>query len=176
MICESCEQPIERMEDAWGEWFALRDTSDSNGRMLARRFRIVHHFTASPRNHLPEGCYYEKNRPLDENGDKIFVMDTHLRSILFRGRKLLKDYTFDDPIAVLEKMEAAQRELGPKPQKAKPARPKRAKGGRRKGSRRWSDDDPVGLKRQRLVKWLMSKPRRVPLDEAKLIAVRKYPE
>ena len=57
----------------------------------------------------------------------------------------------------------------------KPAteRPNSARTGRKPAQ--WSDDDPIGVKRQRLVKWLMQKPRCVPLDEAKMIAVRKYP-
>jgi len=38
----------------------------------------------------------------------------------------------------------------------------------------WEDNDPVGIKRQRLVKWLMRSPRLVPLEKAKLIASRKY--
>ena len=37
----------------------------------------------------------------------------------------------------------------------------------------WDEDSPVGVKRQRLVKWLMSK-KGVSLDKAKLIASRKY--
>lgn len=36
----------------------------------------------------------------------------------------------------------------------------------------WNDDDPIGKKRQRLVRWLMR--RHVSLDEARLIATRKY--
>lgn len=38
----------------------------------------------------------------------------------------------------------------------------------------WHDDDPVGVKRQRLVAWLMMAPRRKSLSEARLIASRKY--
>ena len=36
----------------------------------------------------------------------------------------------------------------------------------------WDDDDPIGKKRQRLVRWLMRKG--VSLSEARLIASRKY--
>lgn len=39
---------------------------------------------------------------------------------------------------------------------------------------RWSEDDPVGKKRQRIVRWLMKKG--VELDRARIIAVRKYPK
>jgi len=45
---------------------------------------------------------------------------------------------------------------------------------KKRASDRWDEDDPVGVKRQRLVKWLMMRPRCVPLEEAKLIASRKY--
>ena len=37
------------------------------------------------------------------------------------------------------------------------------------------ESDDTGRRRQSLVKWLMRYPRLVPLDEAKLIACRKYP-
>ena len=45
---------------------------------------------------------------------------------------------------------------------------------RAEGGYNWSDDDPVGKKRQRLVAWLMAWPRCVPLGKAKLAASRKY--
>lgn len=37
------------------------------------------------------------------------------------------------------------------------------------------DEDSIGYKRQSLVRWLMARPRCVPLERAKLIAARKYP-
>lgn len=46
---------------------------------------------------------------------------------------------------------------------------------RKRNARQWDETDDVGLKRQRLVKWLMSRPRLVPLEKAKRIAARKYP-
>lgn len=36
----------------------------------------------------------------------------------------------------------------------------------------WDQEDPIGKKRQRLVRWLMR--RKVPLDKARLIAWKKY--
>jgi hypothetical protein len=50
---------------------------------------------------------------------------------------------------------------------------KKSNGNRDKNS--WVEDDPVGLKRQRLVRWLMARPRCLSRDEARLIASRKYP-
>ena len=46
---------------------------------------------------------------------------------------------------------------------------------REKGGYNWDEDDERGKKRQRLVQWLMAKPRRKSLSEAKIIACRKYP-
>lgn len=46
---------------------------------------------------------------------------------------------------------------------------------REAGGYNWDDDDSPGKKRQRLVQWLMSKPRCVPLSKARIIAARKYP-
>lgn len=55
---------------------------------------------------------------------------------------------------------------------------RRAKDYRRTGHRHtkgwyWNEDDPVGVKRNHLVRWLMKQG--VPLDEARIIASRKYP-
>lgn len=90
---------------------------------------------------------------------------------------MCKQYDFDDPISVIDKVEKAASAFKADPKRkrvqvSKPAlRPKK----RRKSSRSWSEDDPVGVKRQRLVKWLMSHPRCVDRDKARLIAARKYP-
>jgi len=42
------------------------------------------------------------------------------------------------------------------------------------GGYNWNEEDERGKKRQRLVQWLMMKPRCLPLEQAKLIAWRKY--
>ena len=78
----------------------------------------------------------------------------------------------------LARLEAERRErweasrVARQEQEQRAAEAERASSERRRRLDSWTEDDPIGKKRQRLVRWLMRKGK--PLDEARLIAWRKY--
>ena len=157
--CATCGQQIIEVDHAWIEW--LYDRRERNGYGL----RLVHHRIYGPHAGVRTyGCCYSPDLMADYG---CAVLDAHLSSFIRGGRASLhrlKEYGPEMQIAAVERAINA----GLPPKKAKP-RP------RSKTSSKWDDSDPVGVKRQRLVKWLMSRPRCVPLDDARRIAVRKYP-
>ena len=161
--CMVCGETIEDVDDGWVEWLV-----DIRGRGIPGSLRLVcHRLTTWHRTNpittdIPagwDGCCYG-------NADGIF-RDHHLRQFIAgsrpRTKRLAMQYGLDTTT-----LDAAIVDGIPT------KRPSRRVSVQDKDT--WSEDDPPGFKRQRLVRWLMRKPRRVPLDRARLIAARKYPD
>jgi hypothetical protein len=145
--CDYCGGEIATAEEGWVEWLV-----DTRGQGYG--LRLVHQWRSG------QSCFCTYEGQGSDN-----FRDHHLNHFISNGTARLREYGPNMEIAVLDAAIAAGL---PKKKKSVPAA--------KRDPDHWEEDDHAGLKRQRLVRWLMSAPRRVPLDKARIIAARKYPD
>ena len=80
-ICDTCGEPIEKVEDGWVEWLHKSD----NGIYIDKGLRLVHHKPASPLK-TNGGCQYKEQESFK---DGFTVGDLPLKYFLNDGGLML---------------------------------------------------------------------------------------
>jgi len=66
-LCDTCGEPIERVEDGWVEWILVTESDD---RCRGRDLRLVHHVPAGPRGGV-HGCQFDGDAERDRDGGAV---------------------------------------------------------------------------------------------------------
>lgn len=111
-VCDTCGKVINRPEDAWIEW--LCQAHPKTGTHLSHKFRIVHHYPASPITYI-HGCYKYTNNPDKADNHLTDFLDMYLLGLdvwkmkefkflmqrltvpYFEEARFYFDYAIDDP-------------------------------------------------------------------------------